>query len=128
MKMIKVAFLMFCVYMITHLLFFALFIMRPLWIEPEKIKSRDVLFHMLGEPKYKYDVKGFVAWEKYDNFVYSTIEYRDEGMIVTSNIFKENNLQIFNNSKVWDGTNLYQYITVWPYGRFCILAKWKKTE
>lgn len=78
---------------------------------------------MLGEPKYKYDIKGFVVWEKYDNLVYSIIEYRNDEVIVASNIFKVNNVQIFKNSKIWDGTNLYQYITVWPYGRFCILAK-----
>ncbi|SQI64155.1 Uncharacterised protein [Salmonella enterica subsp. salamae serovar Greenside] len=123
MKMIKLAVLITCFYTVIHLFLFALFIMRPLWIEPEKIKNRDLLFHVLGEPKYKYDVKGLVVWEKYDNFVYSTIEYRNDEVIVTSNIFKENNVQIFKNSKVWDGTNLYQYITVWPYGRFRILSK-----
>lgn len=121
--MIKLAVLITCFYTITHLFLFALFIMRPLWIEPEKIKNRDLLFYVLGEPKYKYDVKGLVVWEKYDNLVYSTIEYRNDEVIVTSNIFKENNVQIFKNSKVWDGTNLYQYITVWPYGRFRILSK-----
>ncbi|EDT2960845.1 hypothetical protein EL09_14665 [Salmonella enterica subsp. enterica] len=121
--MMKLAFLMFCVYMIIHLCFFVLFIMRPLWIKPEEIKSYDILLHVLGEPKYKYDVKGVVVWEKNDNFLYSTIEYRKDGVIATSNIFKGYSVQIFKNYKVWDGTNLYQYITVWPYGRFRILAK-----
>ncbi|ECK9504162.1 hypothetical protein SEENIN0B_01129 [Salmonella enterica subsp. enterica serovar Infantis str. SARB27] len=123
MKMIKLAVLIIFVYMLTHLFSFTLFIMRPLWIEPETIKNRDLLFHVLGEPKYKYDIKGFVVWEKYDNLVYSIIEYRNDEVIVASNIFKVNNVQIFKNSKIWDGTNLYQYITVWPYGRFRILAK-----
>ncbi|EBW2429756.1 hypothetical protein PL246_18955 [Salmonella enterica] len=123
MKMIKLAVLIICVYMLTHLFSFTLFIMRPLWIEPETIKKRDLLFHVLGAPKYKYDIKGFVVWEKYDNLVYSIIEYRNDEVIVASNIFKVNNVQIFKNSKIWDGTNLYQYITVWPYGRFRILAK-----
>jgi len=109
-KVIKFTCLMFCFYIVTHLIFLILFIVRPLWIVPEEIKGRDALFHLLGEPKYKYDEKGFVAWEKYDKFIYSTIEYRDEGMIVTSNVLKENNLQIFKNSKVWDGKKLYQCV------------------
>lgn len=39
MKMIKLAVLIIFVYMLTHLFSFTLFIMRPLWIEPEKIKK-----------------------------------------------------------------------------------------
>jgi hypothetical protein len=105
------------------LVFFTLFITEPLWIKPEKIKNRDALLNILGNPKHIYSVKGFVAWEKGNNYLYSTIELRDGGLIVTSNILKKGNLQVFKNSKVWDGTNLYQYITVWPYGRFRILVK-----
>lgn len=58
-----------------------------------------------------------------NNLVYSTIEYRDDGVIVTSNIFERHHRQFFKNSKVWDGANLYQHITVWPYGRFRILIE-----
>lgn len=64
MRMIKLAFLMLCIYIIMHLFFFTLFISTPLWITPEKIKNRDALFCMLGKPKYRYDVKGILAWEK----------------------------------------------------------------
>lgn len=123
MRVIKFAFSTACIYIMIHLFFFALFISKPLWIAPEKIKNRDALFCMLGKPKYRYDVKGILAWEKKNNLVYSTIEYRDDGVIVTSNIFERYNLQFFKNSKVWDGTNLYQHITIWPYGRFRMLLK-----
>lgn len=110
-------------YAICHFIFIFWFMMHPLMIEPKNITDKNVLFYTLGKPHYRYDAKGFIAWEKHDGYLYSAVEYRKNNETTASNIYLANNIQLLKNTKSWNGVELHQCVTVWPYGRFCRAGK-----
>ncbi len=123
MKLLKVILSFFLMYVIFHGFLLFIFIMVPFHVEPEKIKSKEVLFSCLGEPQHNFEEKGFVAWEWHDGRLYYTVEYMMSGQIATSIIYILNNRQLFKKTKVWDGVVLYQCTLAWPYKRFCISSQ-----
>ncbi|WP_137647153.1 hypothetical protein [Escherichia albertii] len=117
MKTIIDILLVFCGCLFVYAILCILFIMIPLRIEPETIKCRKELIDILGAPTQSYSVKNFVAWSGNGSVFISVVEYRDNGTVSSSNSIKVGNIQLLKKTKVWDGKDLYHYITIWPCSR-----------
>ena len=118
-------------YFFVHAILFICFYLMPLKVDVSSISNMKIsdLYRTLGAPTYEAGVKNFIGWENCSRIVCKSITAiispdsttNDERpkSITVKNIYNGKTIY-FRRYVVLHDSKTTEYVTVWPYGTFCV--------